>query len=56
MTALLAGEIYFLLLFFLEEIALSPFNYCIHLNSPFIYKTEQCPSLCIENMQIAPIV
>ncbi len=23
---------------------------------PFIYKTEQCPHLCIENMQIAPIV
>ncbi len=23
---------------------------------PFIYKTEQCPHLCIENMQITPIV
>ena len=23
---------------------------------PFIYKTEQCPPLCIENMQIVPII
>ena len=34
----------------------SPFNYWVISIPPFIYKTERCLSLCIENMQIAPTV
>ena len=33
-----------------------PFNYCVPSIPYFIYKIEQYPHLCIENMQIASIV
>jgi hypothetical protein len=36
------------------KLQFSPFIYWCVLISPFIYQTEQCPPLPIENMQLVP--